>query len=231
MRTKILLAAAAALIAGVVASNAQVYSANIVGYAVTANSKNGQFVLLANPLDASQNGGNVLTNLFPGINGGTTVQVWNGTGFDVYKFSAGSWQNTANSTNANNFALPPGQGFFVQLGGAKSYTNTFTGQVVPGQHGTSVTNLIMPGLQLVGSLVPYADYVTNTSTINLIAKGGTTLQQWDQVGQQFIVYKFSAGAWQNLNTSLAEVPFINVSQGFFFQPNGTTSNVWVEASP
>jgi len=186
---------------------------------------------LANPLDASKNGGNVLTNLFPGINGGTTIQAWNGAGFDVYKFSAGSWQNLSNATNANNYSLPPGQGFFLNLGGAKGYTNTFVGQVVPGLSHTSVTNLVMPGLQLVGSLVPFADYVSNTATLNLVVKGGTTLQEWDPVAQGFVVFKFSAGAWQNLNTSLPQVPQLSIAQGFFLQPNGTTSNVWVEVSP
>src|SRR6185312_1695742 len=63
MRTKTLLLASAALVAGVVASQAQsnVFSANIVGYVSVTNAAN-QYVVLANPLD---NGTNDITGLLP----------------------------------------------------------------------------------------------------------------------------------------------------------------------
>lgn len=235
MRTKILLASAAALVAGMVGANAQVYSANIVGYVNQTQSLNHKFVMVANPLDASNTGGNTLSNLFPGINGGTSIQIWNGSGFDIYGFSGGNWTATSyGSTNANGFIINPGTGFFLNLGGSKAYTNTWLGQVV-GTTGASVTNLIMPGFQLVSSLIPYADSVTNTATLNLIVKGGTQLQQWDPVAQGFVIYGFSGGAWSPGNTfsnaPTPTVPFIHIAEGFFFKPNGTSSNVWVEVNP
>ena len=227
MRTKTLLIAAAALVAGVISSEAQtVYSVNIAGY-TTSIPTNGAFVLLSNPLD---NGTNTLKSLFPGINGGTSVQIWNGSGFDVYQFALGSWANVANNTNADNLLIPPGEGFFMLLGGSKKYTNTFSGNVV-GPSGSSVTNIIQKGLQLEGALVPFADYVTNTATVNLIVKGGTTIQLWDPVGQQFVLYQFALGAWGNINTGLPQVPQIAPGQGFFVQPNGSNTNIWVQASP
>ena len=61
MRTKTLLIAAAALVAGVVSSEAQVYSANIVGY-VNVTVPAASYVLMANPLTT---GNDVLTNVIP----------------------------------------------------------------------------------------------------------------------------------------------------------------------
>jgi hypothetical protein len=57
MKTKTLLIAAAALVAGIVSSEAQVYSANIVGYVNVSGNAN-QFALIANPLDNGTNTGN-----------------------------------------------------------------------------------------------------------------------------------------------------------------------------
>jgi hypothetical protein len=231
---KTLLIAAAALVAATITSEAQVYSANIVGYVNHVYSHNAKFELVATPLDASNGGanptGNSLTNLFPGINGATIIQVWNPTAgsFDSYKISGGAWQNLANFANADNFQLAPGVGYFVTLGGSKSYTNTIVGNVecvVPG----SVTNIIQNGLQLEGSVIPYGDYITNTATFNLIGKGGSILQQWDIPSQAFVGFKISGGVWQNLNTLTAQTPQIGVGEGFFFTPSGTSSNIWVES--
>ncbi len=56
---KTLLIAAAALVAGVVSSEAQVYSANIVGY-VNVTCPAGAQVLVSNPLDDGTNQANDL---------------------------------------------------------------------------------------------------------------------------------------------------------------------------
>jgi hypothetical protein len=230
MRTKTLLIAAATLVAGFISSEAQtVYSVNIAGY-VTALPANGQFTLLANPLD---NGTNNLTSLFPGIPGASTIQTWNGSGYDAYKFSAGHWKNLDpnNNTNADNFIIPPGVGFFISIGGSNPYTNTFVGNVVPQSSGASVTNIVQPGLQLIGSLIPFADAVTNTATVNLPVAGATTLQTWDPIAQQFVFFKFTAGSWKlNGSASTPQAPVITPAQGFFLAPP-TVSNVWVQVSP
>jgi hypothetical protein len=224
MRTKTLLIAAAALAATVISSEAQtVYSANVVGY-VNVTPASGVFSLIANPLN---NGvGNVLSNTLVGAPGGTVVQAWNPSagGFDVYKLQAGHWKNLTTLTNADNFTVTPGAGFFITP--ASPYTNTFVGTVVA-PVGGSVTNTVQPGLQLVSSLIPYGDFVTNTATLNLAVAGGTTLQQWDPIGQQFVVFKFQAGHWVNLGTSLQQVPQIGAGEGFFLSPS-TVANVWTE---
>jgi hypothetical protein len=227
-KTLTLLTAAAALAAGVISTQAQtVYSQNIVGYANVVMQP-GKFALQVNPLD--NGAGNVLSNLFVAPVGATIVQVWNGAGFTPYKFQAGHWKNNINGTNADNFRIAPGTGYFITPAGSLPYTNTFTGNVAAPSGGVPVTNSIAPGLQCVGSLIPDADYVTNTASINLTVAGATILQIWDSVNQKYVPYKFSAGSWKNQITGLPEVPFISVGQGFFINPPSVTNN-WVQKLP
>jgi len=219
---KTLLIAAAALVAGVVSSEAQVYSANIVGY-VNATPTTGVLNLMANPLDS---GNNTLTNLFPSIPGASTISTWGGSSYTVYKFSAGHWKNLVGNVVSDAVLLPPGQGFFFNPA-TPGYTNTFVGNVVAAA-GASVTNTLGSGSQLVGSLLPYADSVTNTSTINLLVPGATTLNEWSVGSQTFVLYKVVAGQWK-LNGTTPQVPTLNVAQGFFINPPSATN--WVQTLP
>jgi len=224
MRTKTLLVAAAALAATIISSQAQtVFSANVVGYVNQSPAAN-VFTLVANPLD--NGAGNVLSNTFVGIPGGSTIQVWNpgSASFELYKFQANHWKDLAANTNADNFILAPGTGVFITP--SATWTNTYVGSVVAAVN-ASVTNTVQPGLQLVSSLVPYAGLVSNTAAFNLTVAGGTTLQQWDPIGQQFVLFKFQANHWVNLGTSLPQTPSIAVGEGFFLNPP-TVPNVWTQ---
>ncbi len=87
MKAKTLLIAAAALAAGVISSQAQVYSANVVGY-VNVVLPAGQFVLASNPLD---DGTNTVTSLGAALANKSSIQVWNGTSFTVASKGAGVW--------------------------------------------------------------------------------------------------------------------------------------------
>jgi len=125
--------------------------------------------------------------------------------------------------------IPPGTGFFLDNFSANPYTNTFVGQVVPLSHVTA-TNTIPAGYQLLGSSVPYADYVTNAATINISSPaGGTQILLWNQVNQSFDTYVYTAlsHAWKlnGVNTT----PFLNVAQGFFL--NSGSSYNWVQTGP
>src|SRR5690242_16700762 len=103
MKTKTLLIAAAALAAGIVTSQAQVYSQNIVGYANVTTPGANQWACFANPLD---NGTNNLTSLFPSAPNQTQVEIWTGTGFQLATKTVIGW-----STNLN---IPVGTGFFIK---------------------------------------------------------------------------------------------------------------------
>src|SRR5690348_445273 len=153
MRTKILLVAAAAMAAGTIASNAQVYSANVVGYANVVLAGNGQFTLVANPFDDGN--GNQITNLMnSALPNGSQVLTWD----PVTQFTTFQKGGTAHVWLSNT-NLPPGIGFFVRNGnvgsGAPTVTNTFVGSVIVNR-GASVTNQVAVGYNLEGSPIPYA---------------------------------------------------------------------------
>jgi hypothetical protein len=219
---KTLLIAAAALVAATITSEAQVYSANIVGY-VNVTPLTGVNNLLANPLDS---GTNTLISLFPGVPGASTVSVYSPSGYTVYKFAAGHWKNLVGGAVSDSVLLPPGEGFFFNPA-APGYTNTFVGNVVA-LSGTSVTNVLGAGSQLVGSAIPYADSVTNTSTINLQAPGATTLNKWNAATQSYVLFKIVGGQWK-LNGTVAQVPSVGVAEGFFVNPPSGFN--WVESLP
>jgi hypothetical protein len=220
MRTKTLLIAAAALAATVISSQAQVYS-GVVGY-VNVAAPSGQFVFLNNPLTT---GNDVISNVVQNVPGGTTVDIWNGSGFDLLTYSALSHSWKIGTLATNTYPLPPGKGFFLT---ASANTNvTFIGSTLisPGS-GASITNTVVNSLQAVGNLIPISDAVTNASTFDLLVPGGTTLQQWSVANQTFSLFTYSSLShnWK-IGTSITN-PVIGVAEGFFIQPPTTTN--WVE---
>jgi hypothetical protein len=141
MKTKTLLIAAAALAAGVITSQAQVYSQNIVGY-VNVPAAAG-YTAMANPLG---NGSNSATNLFDtvsGANDGSIILTWTGTRYAQTQFD--SSQSTGFSDPATFAPLPapvltPGHGFLFNNQNG-SNTVTFVGTVTVDGSGAS-TNVV-----------------------------------------------------------------------------------------
>lgn len=203
MRTKILLIAAAALVAGYVSSQAQtVYSANVVGY-VNVTTTGGQYALLANPLN---NGTNDLNSLFPSAPNGTEVDVWNGTGYTLAQKSFGSW--------STDLILPPGTGFFIKFGA--NTTNTFVGSVVAANGGSVTNNLAAGVYSLVGSEIPYSDTLSGTN-LNLPVGNGSEVDVW--TGSGYSLSQKSFGSW---STDLT----ISPGEGFFVK--SATAASWVQ---
>ena len=212
MRTKTLLIAAAALAAGVFASQAQsnVYSANVVGY--VNSTVPSTYVLLATPLD--NNGSNDLNSLLPSLPNKAAVQVWNGTGFTTANKSGSP------SVWTPDLVVPPGTGFFVKLNSG-SITNPFVGQVLV-NNGGSVTNSL-PGGQyaLVGSPIPYSDNLDDTN--NLLGLLGmpnkSAIQIWNGSSYTTVNKSGSPSTWTPDQT-------ITPGEGFFIKVNATTN--WVQ---
>jgi hypothetical protein len=219
MKNKTLLIAAAALVAGVVSTEAQVYSANVVGYANVVLT--GGYNLIANPLDDGN--GDQLTNIIsPSIlPAKSSVTTWN-TGSQGYNGAiaggGGSWSSST--------ALPPGIGFFLKNGTVASptVTNTFVGNVLA-LSGASVTNTLGLNYTLVGSQLPYAaanlftDPNVNLVNSGLAAKSSVTTWNAGSQGYNGAV-TFSAAT----PTALA------VGQGFFIKNVQQTTN-WVQTLP
>jgi hypothetical protein len=220
MRTKILLTAAAAMVAGLVSSNAQVYSANVVGYAnviCVGNTGAGTgYSLIANPFDDGN--ANQLTNVLPANLFANKSQLitWN-AGLGKYNTAivkgAAGWPSSV--------SLPPGTGFFVFNSSATPVTNTFVGSVVVNIN-ASTTNTLPGGSSLVASAIPYADDIQTSTNINLfLVANKSQLISWNTSAQKYntAVVK-GAGGWG------ASFP-VTVGQGFFFSTAQAGSN-WVE---
>jgi hypothetical protein len=218
MKTKtLLITAAAALAAGIMSSQAQVYSQNVVGYVNATIPANG-YALLSNPLDT---GNNVLTNLI--LVGGapsttTKADVWTGSGFTTYTLRAGGW-----SSGASGVLLNPGTGFFIQNLATTNITITFVGNVVAG------TNLVpyTAGYDPVGSVTPISGLVQ--TTLGLPAVNGDKVLQWNPTSQGYITYTRRATGWGGgLEPTIGTNSFYGVAEGFFYQPvgSGNWTNVY-----
>jgi hypothetical protein len=208
MKSKTLLIAAAALAVATVSSQAQVYSANIVGYANVVLPA-GQFVLASNPLDDGTNTANDLLGSLPNK---SSLQIWNGTSFTPYTKGASGF--------SPNPSIPVGTGFFVKA--ATAYTNTFVGNVVPAPGGNTATNGLPAGsFVLVGSILPVSGTFNDvgTNAFNLIASlpNKSSIQIWN--GSSFTPYTKGASGF-------SPNPSISVGQGFFVK--SATATNWVQ---
>jgi len=192
MRTKALLIAAAALAAGVITSQAQVYSQNIVGYVNSVAG--GNYSSFALSLDLSA--GNQLTNIFPNVYNagagqgpldGDQVYLWNGAGFTIYTLDSTLATGLGDSGDVDGIAktappVNPGQMIFFFNAYSSAITNTIVGTVhVDGAAaGTetvgTTTNIIGGNYQFVASKLPIAGGVSSvlgmTNTFNAAAGQG-----------------------------------------------------------
>lgn len=202
---------AAALAAGAVSSMAQnVYSLNVVGY-VNYGFSAGNYVLVSNPLD---NTNNDLNTIIPSAPDGSTVQLWSVALQDFaastpqFSTSTGKWFPTA--------SIAPGQGFFVVANG--NFTNTFVGNVRQGP----VTNTLVGNgnYECIASTVPLGGGTTNVLD-QYPALDGDTIQIWSVALQDFAAttpqYSTSTGKW------FPDYNF-NVGDGFFLVRNGAGTN-------
>jgi hypothetical protein len=231
MRTKTLLIAVAALAAGILASSAQTYSQNVVGYANVVIAGNGEYTLLANPFDDG-NGNNITNIMNSALPNASQVLTWDPIGGYTTYQKGGTAHVWITST-----AVPPGQGFFVRNGsvggGAPAITNTFVGTVVA-NYGASVTNQVPLGYSLQGSPIPYAGNLAILSqaggdaNMNFGASVANAAQilTWDPVGGYTTTQKGgTAHVWLGTVT-------VGVGQGFFVNnKNGPATNVVETLTP
>lgn len=169
--------AAAAMAAGVVASSAQVYSANVVGY-VSLSLTNG-YNLINNPLDLDGTGTN---NTVQGVFGSQLP-----SGSSVYAFAGGAYANPAASyttkggwaggTNAANAALNTGGGVFIKVPSAA--TVTVVGNVMQGALSTHFIN----GYNIISSQVPMAGLMQ--TGLGYTPTSGDTVYIWNSGAQGY----------------------------------------------
>jgi len=232
---KTLLIAAAALAAGVISSQAQVYSQNIVGYAnVTVSA--GAFALVGNQLDTGSNTlNNVLSN-GPVGNGSTTVAIWTGSGFTslgYYTTADGAPQNGwyDSSFNLSTNGFPLSTAIFVRNTAPTNIVLTFVGSVVTGTNNYTVNN----GLNFYSQPIPLGGTSLDSTNINFPATGGQdTYTPWTGTayGAQLTYYTTAQGApqdgWYDSSFNLQSTnpsAWPNVGQGFLINHFGGSS-VW-----
>jgi len=233
MIKKTLLVAAAALAAGIISSQAQVYSQNVVGYANVSTPNGGTYLVTVPFKVGVSNGAN---EVWPAPGGNPTIPdfstllLWNGAGYDSFlsdSTSSSLWDDGNGNPIPNSPVLPVGQGFFLVPSG--STTNTFAGAVAVNV-GTS-NNMVLAngGTYLVAPAVPYGGSVTNgnnsTGGANLSSNGGlpdfSTLLIWTGSGYtSFLSDSGSTSLWDDGNGNpIPTAPTISVGQGFFIVPS------------
>ena len=223
---KTLLAAAAILAVGCLASQAQVYSQNIVGY-YNISLTGGQFSLVSGQL-ANSDGSNSVNNVLgAGLSSGNAqVLFWNGSSFNYYPYynaadadpsPAGFYDVNGNYCTNN---LSPGAGAF--LVNPSSATITVVGTVPQGGY----TNYIYPGFNVYSVSVPVSTNLDST-LINFPATSSSDqLLLWTGSSYNYYTYYDAADAdpspsgWYDVNGNLAPNPAVGTS--FFVEHYGST---------
>jgi hypothetical protein len=207
MRTKNLLLTAAAIVAGVVSSQAQsnVYSVNVVGYVNNILATNA-LELVQNPLS---DGTNTLNSTLLNLGSGSSAFVWNGSGYTISSRGKSIW--------SPDLAIPTGLGMFLRRIGPTG-TNTFVGSVVANS-GSSVTNSLVANVTtLTGSLIPFTGTLNTSTNLGLLpAPSGTVLYQWNGTG--YTIATRGKSIWSPDLT-------IGVGEGFFIKPS--SNYLWVQ---
>lgn len=195
-------------------AQSNVYSLNIVGY-VNVPVTNGLLSLLSNPLKPS-NGDYNITNtikLDDANSGGSTIYQWNAgtSSWETFDYFSGfGWFPDA--------PQPLGSGFFILP--SFSQTITLVGEVQTG----SSTNVIAPGLSLLGSKVP----VAGNEPGGAVGAGGDTLYTWDAGANSWVSQDYFDGyGWFDANSSGTNGPALKVAEGIFILNNGTAKN-WIK---
>lgn len=200
MRTKTLLAAAI-LAAGIASSVAQsnVYSLNVVGYVNQTYAAN-MFHMIANPLNATNN---TVGALFPNPPFFATIYKYTGGAYQPANTYLGAWGDP-------NQVLAPGDGAFLYVPAGTPYTNTYVGEVLQG----SLTNVLIPGFNMVGAKVPQ---MGGLETVHGVVPGFFDT-----------VYQYQGGTYLPANTYLGAwtEPVISVAEAFFYY-NANAQNNWV----
>jgi hypothetical protein len=220
MKTKTLLIAAAALAAGIMSSQAQVYSQNVVGY-VNLSISNG-FNCINIPLDYDGTGTNNVVNTIIGTNlpNGTIIESWSpSSGFSANAFGPTSKAPTPHWANAT-VTYNPGEGIFVYNPSNYVVNLTIVGTVLQG--GLTNSYLSTAGFSLVGSQFPVAGGIT--STYGYTPSDGDIVETWTPAGG------FSANAYGPTSKEptphwAGGEPTLAVGEGAFLYTTNT-SPVW-----
>ncbi len=175
---KTLLIAAAALAAGVISSQAQVYSQNVVGY-INQTIPAGGYQIVGNQLingsDANATNGDINATLInglvsspaanatqdPSLSTNSVLYAWNGAGYALYYYfnqvDATTWEGTASPAGwyavdgtPASISLAGGKAAFIKNNSAAPMTVTTVGTVLQGTNNITINS----GYNLITLQVP-----------------------------------------------------------------------------
>jgi len=246
MRTKTMLISALLGALGSVAVMAQsnVYSLNTVGY-VNVTIPSGYSIVTC-PLICSPD--NTLNTLMPNTNGQYVIpgqahlfvySYINGVGYNpTVEETVGTGVNASGWANGGaDVTISPGVAVFLYstFPAGSNLTATFVGQV-PTASNYNMTNTLVPGYNLTGSILPFAgDLVSTNSNGTNFTVAFTTPGLHDFVypyinGTGFVSYEYTPGegGWTT-NDVLADPTTTNATEGFFYFVNSSATNsTWVQ---
>ena len=237
---KTLLIAAAALAAGVISSNAQVYSQNIVGYVNTPIPTGSSFISI--PL--SNPAGNSMTNTIPnsGQLDGAVISIYNGHGFTQYTFDSSMSTGFGDAADLNPVAAPviaPGTAFYINNNTGVALTNTFVGVVAVSALPGSATNNLVAGNTYASSIIPFGGGITTSLQFTNVsgALDGTVISQPNIVGgsihgfiQSVFDSSMATGFGDASDLNPVSEPQIPVGGGFIFNNNAGAGTIqWVQS--
>jgi len=237
MKIKALLITAAALAAGVITSQAAVYSQNVVGYYNVSVGGN-QFGLVANQMNLDNTNG--ISQIFTGglvsdVDGAnnSVIWLWNPitSQYTTYQYFSASDANTdfgsaqagwwdAGSGTFHNDPLPYGKACFIQnFNNGSAITVTVAGNV---PQGTNVLTLNQ-GFSLVGAPVPLSTNLTSSAlgfvgNSDVDGANNDVIWLWNPVTQQYTTYQY-------FSANDANTDFGNPTAGFWDAGSGTLQNV------
>jgi hypothetical protein len=217
MRTKTMLLSALLGTLGSVSLMAQttnVYSLNVVGY-VNVTIQPG-YNIISCPLICSPD--NTINTLFPYSSTANyakwTIYIFqNGVGYSAdVTGGKSSWTYGTNTIN-------PGQAAFVYNAGSTAVTNIFVGTVPTG----ALTNTLVPGYNLVGSILPVSgDLVTNTLSTLTVSQAKDFIYTFNPVTQGYTEILTTKSG------SFATDPSLGFAEGMFYYNAQATAENWVE---
>jgi len=203
---------AALTAAGALTSTAQVFSVNMVGY-INLTIPPG-FSLIANQLNNTPD--NKFSTLFPTATTANNIIIYKFNNalnaFDQDQLSGGVWSAGGNGT------LNPGEGAFIFVPGASSFTATFVGEV---QTGTSTVHQPL-GFAIISSVIPQQGRVYDVSApgdgqVDLGNGVPSSGQIWYQFVNSLNAYNQNqySGGW-----SVEPGPLLNVGESAFVFTTG-----------
>lgn len=231
---KTLLIAAAALAAGVISTQAQVYSQNIVGYVNTTLAGAGKFTAVNFPLVGATN---TVDQVMTCIQSGDAVYIWDTPGNQYHSYTyiapdAGGPGLSFIDDNSAFVAAPtiaPGKGFFYATGSGNQETNTFVGSV---QLTNSIPLAGGGAFTAIASTPPVAGAVTSTN-ISIPFESGDAVYIWDAVGNLYHSYTYiapDAGGpgldFIDDNSAFVAAPVLTVGASLFYATGSGNAKTW-----